>query len=61
VLVNYRSEKTRQSSTVQDEPRAIAQLEELRGTSEADLAVHKVISWVTRKDYESQVGISLAI
>jgi hypothetical protein len=33
----------------------------LRGTSKADEEVHKLVSWTTRKDYNTLVGISLPI
>jgi hypothetical protein len=37
------------------------ELSKLRGTSSADDEIHKLVSWTTRKDYPTMVGISLPI
>jgi hypothetical protein len=38
-----------------------ASLAELRGWTQKDEAVHKLISWTTRRDYPTHIGISLEI
>jgi hypothetical protein len=53
-LASYQSGNVTQFSAIPDDPLVLAQLE-------ADLAVHKAISWATRKNYEIHMGISLAV
>jgi hypothetical protein len=60
-LGNYVSENTTQFSKIPDDPQALEDLGVLRGSSEVDMAVHKALSWETRKDHDIHVGISLAI
>jgi hypothetical protein len=49
------------TSSIQDDPQAVAQLELMRGHPERGRPVHKAISWALRTDYEIQVGIALGI
>jgi hypothetical protein len=60
--VGYTSPNTgqEQSQTPPDQD-AIDELARLRRPSEKDEAVHKLISWTTRKDYPTHIGISLEI
>jgi hypothetical protein len=61
-LVGYVSPNTGQdqNQTPPDQA-AIDELARLRGWSEKDEAFHKILSWTTRKDYPTHIGISLEI
>jgi hypothetical protein len=60
-VTTYASLNTGQDGTTIGDLPIDPSLLQLRGLSKADTAVHKMISWTSRKDYPSVIGISLPI
>jgi hypothetical protein len=60
-LAEYTSPNEQKTSKIQDDPGALEELRRSRGLEGGNEAVHKILSWANRKNYEVHVGISLEI